>query len=228
MPIVFVDLAQTCAPFVASETLAGVVSLESRFAPFNIRINSGRPLKTQPASKAEAIEIATSLVAEHHDIQLGLGGIGVEELQRLKLSISDALDPCLNLQATATLLDGYYRLAIKVGADPTRAEQVMLQSYYGRDDPSVGAMVNYDEQVRREIKRLGPTIAQLTITETGEGRGIDEPAASDPADVGAEVIAENSEQKTATIASPATWDVFNSRRDSSVLVFQNNQMEQSE
>lgn len=82
MPIVFVDLAQTCAPFVASETLAGVISLESRFAPFNIRINSGRPLKTQPASKAEAIEIATSLVAEHHDIQLGLGGIGVEELQR--------------------------------------------------------------------------------------------------------------------------------------------------
>ncbi|MCD1265378.1 type IV secretion system protein VirB1 [Shinella sumterensis] len=228
MPVAFLDLAQTCAPFVASETLAGVVSLESRFAPFNIRINSGRPLKTQPASKAEAIEIAAALVAEHHDIQLGLGGIGIEELQKLKLSISDAFDPCLNLQATATLLDGYYRLAVKVGADSARAEQVMLQSYYGRDDPSVGAMVNYDDQVRREIKRLGPTIARLTITDEGEGRGIDEPIASDPADLVAEVVAENSEQKTATIASPATWDVFNSRRGSSVLVFQNNQMEQSE
>lgn len=228
MPVAFLDLAQTCAPFVASETLAGVVSLESRFAPFNIRINNGRPLKAQPASKAEAIEIATSLVAEHHDIQLGLGSIGVKELQNMKLSISDAFDPCLNLQATATLLDGYYRLAVKAGAGPTRAEQVMLQSYYGRDDPSVGAMVNYDDQVRREIKRLGPTIAQLTITETGEGRGIDEPAASDPADVVAEVIAENSEQKTTTIASAPSWDVFNSRRGSSVLVFQNNQMEQSE
>ncbi len=228
MPVAFLDLAQTCAPFVASETLAGVVSLERRFAPFNIRINSGRPLKTQPASKAEAIEIAAALVAEHHDIQLGLGGIGIEELQKLKLSISDAFDPCLNLQATATLLDGYYRLAVKVGADSARAEQVMLQSYYGRDDPSVGAMVNYDDQVRREIKRLGPTIARLTITDEGEGRGIDEPIASDPADLVAEVVAENSEQKTATIASPATWDVFNSRRGSSVLVFQNNQMEQSE
>ena len=43
--------------------------------------------------------------------------------------------------AAATLLDGYYRLAVKAGADPARAEQVMLQSYYGRDDPSVGAMV---------------------------------------------------------------------------------------
>ncbi|OJU99184.1 MAG: type IV secretion system protein VirB1 [Shinella sp. 65-6] len=228
MPVAFLDLAQTCAPFVASETLAGVVSLESRFAPFNIRINSGRPLKKQPASKAEAIEIATSLVAEHHDIQLGLGGIGVEELQKMKLSISDAFDPCLNLQATATLLDGYYRLAVKAGADPARAEQVMLQSFYGRDDPSVGAMVNYDDQVRREIKRLGPTIARLTITDTGEGRGIDDPAASAPADVVADVVAENSEPKSTSIASEPTWDVFNSRRGSSVLVFQNNQMEQSE
>lgn len=222
MPVAFLDLAQTCAPFVASETLAGVVSLESRFAPFNIRINSGQPLTKQPASKAEAIEIATSLVTEHHDIQVGLGGIGVKELQKLKLSISDAFDPCLNLQATATLLDGYYRLAVRAGADPTRAEQVMLRSYYGRDDPSVGAMVNYDDQVRREIKRLGPTIGRLTITDTGEGRGNDDPVASAPVDVAAEVVAENAEPETTTIASAPSWDVFNSRRGSSVLVFQSN------
>jgi type IV secretion system protein VirB1 len=228
MPVAFLDLAQTCAPFVAPETLAGVVSLESRFAPFNIRINSGQPLKTQPASKAGAIEVATSLVAERRGIQLGLGGIGVEELQKLKLSIADAFDPCLNLQATGTLLDGYYRLAVKAGADPARAEQVMLQSYYGRDDPSVGVMVNYDEQVRREINRLGPTMAKLTIGDTGEGRGSDDPPASAAVDIIAEVVAENAEQETASITAAPTWDVFKSRRRSSVLVFQKSQMEQSE
>ena len=228
MTVVFLDLAQSCAPFVASETLAGVVSLESRFAPFNIRINSGRPLETQPTSKAEAIEVATSLAAERHDIQLGLGGIGLEELQRLKLSISDAFDPCLNLQATGTLLDGYYRLAVKAVADPARAEQVMLQSYYGRDDPSVGEMINYDDQVRREIKRLGPAMAKLTIGNTGEGKGNGDPPASSSVDVVAEVVAENVEQETASIATVPAWDVFNSRRRSSVLVFQNSQMEQSE
>ncbi|WP_439632170.1 lytic transglycosylase domain-containing protein [Shinella sp.] len=228
MPVSFLDLAQTCAPFVASETLAGVVSLESRFVPLNIRINSGRPLKTQPASKAEAIEIATSLAAEHYDIQLGLGGIGVEELERLNLSISDAFDLCLNLKATATLLDGYYRLAVKAGADSARAEQVMLQSYYGRDDPSVGAMVNYDDQVRLEIKRLGPTMTRLKISDTEEGRGPHDPADPSVVDVVTEVVAENSEQETASIAAGPTWDVFKSRRRSSVLVFQNSQMEQSE
>ena len=227
MPIVFLDLAQTCAPFVASETLAGVVSLESRFAPFNIRINSGAPLKRQPSTKAEAIEIATSLVAERHDIQIGLGGIGADELRRFKLTIPDAFDPCLNLQATATLLDGYYRLAVKAGADPARAEQIMLQSYYGRDDPSVGAMVNYDDQVRREIERLGSTMARIMVGGTGEGREDDVPNEIPNADAVAEAVAENAPEETAVISAAPAWDVFKTRRQSSVIVFQSNQSEQS-
>jgi type IV secretion system protein VirB1 len=228
MPVAFLDLAQTCAPFVASQTLAGVISLESRFAPFNIRINSGAPLKRQPATKVEAIEVATSLAAKRHDIQIGLGGIGLEELQRLNLSISDAFDACLNLRATATLLDGYHRLAVKEGADPARAEQVMLQSYYGRDDPSVGAMVSYDDQVRREIKRLGPTLARLTIGDAEQGRGTDVTAEPFQADVVAEVVSENSGEKAAPTSVAPAWDVFKTRRRSSVLVFQGNQLEQSE
>jgi type IV secretion system protein VirB1 len=219
MPIVFADLAQTCAPFVASETLAGVVSLESRFAPFNIRINSGLPLKKQPATKVEAIEIATTLAADHQDIQLGLGGIGLDDLRRMKLTISDAFDPCLNLKATATLLDGYYRLAVKVGADETRAEQVMLQSFYGRDDPSIGAMVNYDDQVRRAIDRLKPTIAILTIG--GAAAVESDEAAPQSADIVAEVVAENSAEVTSTDSTAPSRDVFNARRRSSILVFQN-------
>ncbi|MFJ1311346.1 lytic transglycosylase domain-containing protein [Agrobacterium sp. P15N1-A] len=228
MPVAFLDLAQNCAPIVASETLAGVVSLESRFAPFNIRINSGAPLKRQPGTKAEAIEVATSLAAKRHDIRMGLGGIGLEELQRLNLSISDAFDPCLNLKATATLLDGYYRLAARAGADPARAEQIMLQSYYGRDDPSVGAMVSYDDQVHREIKRLDPTMAKLTISDTGEVTATGVPTEVPQADVVAEEVAENSAQKAAPISDTPTWDVFKTRRRSSVLVFQGNQLEQSE
>jgi type IV secretion system protein VirB1 len=147
MPVSFVDLAQTCAPIVAAETLAGVVSLESGFAPFAIRINTAPPLAEQPRAKPEAIEIATSLAAEGHDVQLGLGGVGMEELRKLDLSISDAFDPCLNLQGTATILDGYYRLAVEAGATEDRAEQIMLQSWYGRSDPSIGEMVKYDQHV---------------------------------------------------------------------------------
>lgn len=218
MGAAFVDIVQSCAPMVQVETLAGVVSLESKFLPFAIRINSGAPLPAQPVSKAEAIELATSLIADHQDIQLGLGGIGVEELRKLNLSVSDAFDPCRNLKATATLLDGYYRLALKVGAVPAQAENVMLQSYYGRADPTVGAMVKYDEQVRREAKRLSPKLASLTVA------GQDEKVApvERPRDQPAQPLSRQVSQAEET----ASWDVFNSRRRSSVLVFQNDRLEQ--
>lgn len=224
MSAAFVDIAQNCAPIVQVETLAAVVSLESRFLPFNIRINSGMPLPAQPASKAEAIEVATSLIAEHQDIQIGLGGIGVEELRKLNLSVSDAFDPCLNLKATATLLDGYYRLALRFGASQQRAETVMLQSWYGRDDPSVGEMVRYDEQVRNEVRRLSPKLASLAIG--GPVRPMtredatEERAQNQPALPVAKQVTQTEEI--------ASWDVFSSRRHSSVLVFQNERSEQSE
>ncbi len=147
----------------------------------------------------------------------------MEELRKMSFSISDAFDPCLNLQATATLLDGYYRLAVKAGADPRRAERVMLRSYYGRDDPSVGAIVEYDEQVRNEIERLGQTLALLTIDDGGEGRAPSEGTAVDVA-----VEAESDATPNDHTAAAPSWDVFNSRRRSSVLVFQNDKMEQSE
>lgn len=205
----FVDIAHTCAPMVEVRTLAAVISLESRFKPFAIRINSGPPLERQPASKAEAIELATTLAADRQDIQIGLGGIGLEELRKLKLSISDAFDPCLNLKATATLLDGYYRLALRAGADAKQAENVMLQSYYGRADPSVGRMVKYDQQVRQEMVRLPPNLASVTIAEGREEAPLEEPA----------------DKQQAPSALPqsdeaASWDVFSAQRSSQILVFQ--------
>lgn len=168
MPVVFSDLAQTCAPFVASEALAGVVSPESRFAPFTIRINSRAPLGRQPATKADVIEVAAPSEATCHDIHIGPDGVGPEELRRLNLSIPAAFARCLNLNAPATPFDGYCCLSVKVGADSPRAEQV-LQSCYGRDDPSVGGVVNYGDQVRREIERLGPTVARFTIATREKG-----------------------------------------------------------
>ncbi|MBB2792160.1 UNVERIFIED_ORG: type IV secretion system protein VirB1 [Rhizobium pisi] len=202
------------------ETLAGIVSLESRFQPFAVRINSGPPLPAQPASKAEAIEVATSLIADRQDIQIGLGGIGIEQLQKLKLSVADAFDPCLNLKATATLLDGYLRVAVRAGDDPALAETVMLQSYYGRDNPSLGAMVKYDEQVRREAKRLSPILASLTVGEPDSRAGPGEQLQDDAAPA----LAKQSSQTT----EAASRDVFSSRRQSAVLVFQNDRSEQSE
>ncbi|MGR9556436.1 lytic transglycosylase domain-containing protein (plasmid) [Rhizobium leguminosarum] len=220
MAVTFMDLARDCAPMVEVRTLAAVISLESGFKPFAIRINSGPPLERQPVSKAEAIELATSLVANRQDIQIGLGGIGEAELRRLKLSISDAFDPCMNLKATATMLDGYYRLALRFGADAKQAETVMLQSYYGRDDPSVGKMIRYDEQVRQEMGRLPASMASLAIVELRDEAPRAEPSPSREASA--------VEQFPPQSGEAASWDVFNARRSSQVLVFQKTRSEQSQ
>ncbi|ACP22478.1 VirB1 type IV secretion protein (plasmid) [Sinorhizobium fredii NGR234] len=198
----FVELAEKCAPEIGLETLAAVVSLESGFHPFAIRINSGAPLGEQPATKAEAIEAATALVAAQQDVQLGLGAIGSSELARLRLTLADAFDPCLNLKATATLLTGYYRQAIRAGRASQEADRVMLQAFFGRGDASVGAIVRYDEQVRREVERLSGKLTSADATPVEDAVVLPKPADERP------------------------WNVFASGRSVSVLVFRNDEEEQ--
>src|SRR5690606_5883861 len=111
----------------------------------------------------------------------------------------------------------------EAGADEGRAEQLMLQSWYGRADPSVGELVKYDDQVRKEIERLGVTLATLVLGGGGQGRGaVEAPTDKTP-------VVENRDSPAANqTPSAPSWDVFRSRQRSSVLVFQNDHMEQSE
>jgi type IV secretion system protein VirB1 len=157
------------------------------------------------------------LIAQRKDIRIGLGGLGADEVRKLGLSLSDAFDPCLNLKATGTLLDGYYRLALRGGAGSIRAETLMLQSYYGRDDPSVGAMVKYDEQVRRETTQLASKLTSIIVA------GPHDPVISteEPGDQPHQALPTEVPQS----GEAASWDVFNSRRRSSAMVFQNSPLE---
>lgn len=224
MPVAFLDLAQNCAPQVATETIAAVVSVESGFQPFAIRINTNRPLPEQPKTRAEAIETATILIAEGHDIDLGLAGINSGNLGRLGLSVTDTFDFCLNIKASASLLEGFYQIALQGGATTAQAEAMMLRSYFGNGDASVGEMVGYDRQVLAERERLSSQLDSIEIVEAqaqallARGRAGESLAAtveSGPA--------EKSQQRSQ--ASVPRWDVYNLGRQSSVLVFSNEQKE---
>lgn len=177
MPTALIDLAHTCAPPGAPEALAHVVSVETRYARPHIGVK-GHPLNEPLASKVQAVEVATPLIAEHHDIKPDSDGVGIEELRKLKLSISGAFDPWLNRQTTGTLLVGCYRLAGKTEANLGGAEHLMLQSDRGRDDPFLGERDPFDDLVCRETKRLAPTMANSTICNAQEGRKVSGPRAS--------------------------------------------------
>ncbi|WP_455296870.1 lytic transglycosylase domain-containing protein [Brucella pituitosa] len=224
MAVVFVDVAQQCAPQIVTETLAAVVSVESGFQPFAIRINSDHPLADQPKSRAEAIEVASTLIADGIDVDLGLAGVNSFYLGQLDLSVSDAFDFCLNLKASASLLDSYYQVAVKAGATDAQAETVMLRSYYGHGDPSLGEMVGYDGRVLAERDRLAPRLQAIEIAHEQAiepqrwDRTADHAASSDTG-----TILEHSRRRSELLAPQ--WDVFSLGRRSSVLVFSNDQQE---
>ena len=222
MPVAFLDLAQNCAPQVATETIAAVVSVESGFQPFAIRINTDRPLAEQPKTRAEAIESATTLIAEGHDIDLGLGGINSGNLGRLGLSVSDTFDFCLNIKASAALLEGYYQIALQGGATTAQAEAVMLRSYFGNGDASVGEMVSYDKQVLAERERLSSQLNSIEIVEAQALPARERAGGSSAATVDSGPT-EKSQQRSQ--ASVPRWDVYNAGRQSSALVFSNEQKE---
>ena len=222
MPIAFLDLAEHCAPQIPVETLAAIVSVESGFQPFAIRINSDYPLAEQPTTSSDAIATATMLIAEGHNADLGLSGINSDTLGQLGLSVSDTFDLCRNLEAGATLLDGYYRQAVQAGATTVTAETAMLQAYFGNGDASLGQTAGYDQRVLGERTRLTGRLEDIQIDETQtmalpDGRGAGGQPTVEYGSTGAEP------HRLQDAAPP--WDVFNSGRQSSVLVFSNGQQE---
>jgi len=216
---------------VAVETLAAVVSVESGFAPFAIRINTDHRPPLPARSKSEAIQAATALIADGADIDLGLGGINVSALQKSGVSIADAFDPCINLRTTATLLDGYYRVAVKNGATATSAERTMLNAYYGGGDTEGGELAGFDKQVLSEREKLAQKIAELKIgpvSATGAFKQPITPSAS--ADFFQDVTAPRGVPAPQDLAiahdrdttrSQPTWDVFGADHNPSTIVFNN-------
>lgn len=203
------------------EILAAVVSVESGFQPFAIRINTDRPLAEQPKTRAEAIETATILISEGHDVDLGLGGINSGNLGRLGMSVSDTFDFCLNIKASAALLEGYYQIALQGGATTAQAEAVMLRRYFGNGDASVGEMVGYDKKVLAERARLSDQLESIEIVEAqalpAREKGGESSAVA--ADVRPAEMSQRSQP------SVPQWNVYNLGRQSSALVFSKEQKE---
>ncbi len=94
-------------------TILHIVSVEAARLPnggFNVNslhLNHGQ-LKQQPASKSEALALATQHIARDKSVDVGLMQINSANLPSLNLSLADALDPCTNIRAGAKILTDFY------------------------------------------------------------------------------------------------------------------------
>ncbi|NOV19358.1 type IV secretion system protein VirB1 [Ensifer adhaerens] len=226
MPVLFVELAETCAPTISSEILAAVVSIESGIAPLAIRINSDHPLGAPPRNIVEAADIATRLIAEGHSVDLGLGGISPSDLASMGMSIVDGFDPCENLKATAHLLTQYRIAADRAGFEGTELEAVTLRAYFGRGDAKIGEIVGYDRRVEKEKERLKPRLSELELEDVTRqarsphramGSGDIDPMPNEGVPLGEAAKAQ--EVQPLSRGGQDDWDVFASKAGSSVVVF---------
>ncbi len=192
----FTQLAASCAPHVAVETLAAVARTESGFDPLAIHDNtSGRTF--HPATREEAIALATELIViERHSIDSGIMQINNFNFPSLGMTITYAFDPCRSMAgADKVLVRGY--VAPAPGTDPQPALYQAL-SRYNTGDPGRGMANGYVRRVQASAEVVVPAIRLR-----GDG---DAALAPPPLGGAAPVLMQ------ALPPPPASWDVYGQAR----------------
>jgi type IV secretion system protein VirB1 len=115
IPVAYAALLSHCAPRVGQETMSALVSYESGWHPWAIDDNVTHR-SYFPATKSQAVALASSLVGQGDPVEMGLSQIDSQNLRSLGLSVNQIFDPCTNLSAGARILEGnYYRARREFG-----------------------------------------------------------------------------------------------------------------
>ncbi len=108
-----------CAPNVDRSTMTSVIFVESSAWPWTIGDNTTRSSYTE-RSYGDAVEHATRLLNEGHNLDLGLAQLNSANMPGLGLTVEQALEPCTNTAAGAHILSEDYATASRVyGAGQT-------------------------------------------------------------------------------------------------------------
>ncbi len=153
-----VILVEQCAPTIHPQTITAVIDTESDLNPLAINVN-GLPKSEQPTPKTpeEAVRIATELLSQGHNIDMGLGQINSENVPRLGLTIKEIFDPCTNLQAAETILRGNYISALQRHEPGSPALNAAL-SAYNTGDEQKGMKNGYVQRVRGQADYVVPAL----------------------------------------------------------------------
>lgn len=201
------SIAGACAPSVAPETLLSIVHTESRFNSLAIGVNSPGVRQPRPATKAQAIAAARSLIRQGYNIDLGLGQINSANLGWLGLSVEDAFEPCHNLAAAARVLTTNYQSVARFAPSPEHAIATAL-SLYNTGDRRRGFRNGYVARVYASASTIIPQIRG--------GR----PAPVMPAPVQLADAAIANPQASALAATQAAgWNTAADARQASLMVF---------
>lgn len=102
-------LCAQCGPAVSPVTTQAIIKVESGGNPFAIRNNTTRK-SYAPKTKIEAIRLATTFLAQGHNIDIGLMQINSQHLKPMKLTLPELFAPCTNIRVGTSILADFYHL----------------------------------------------------------------------------------------------------------------------
>ncbi len=159
LPTTFLALTQQCAPAVAPATMAAVVRIESNFNPYAIGVVHGR-LQRQPTNLNEAVLTARALQAAGWSFSVGLAQLNRANWSQLGLTLETVFDPCRNLAAGATILQGCFERASRARANAQDALLAGL-SCYTSGNFSAGFRTGYVQRVVAQLARADPIVSPI-------------------------------------------------------------------
>ncbi len=144
-------LAQECAPTVAPQTMAAIVSVESGKNPYAIGVVGGR-LERQPKSYQEAVATAKALAENGWNFSVGVAQVNRYNLPKYDINLEQAFDACTNIRIGSKILEDCYLRAGKNTTDAQVALQAAFSCYYSGNftrgfQPDVAGKPSYVEKV---------------------------------------------------------------------------------
>jgi type IV secretion system protein VirB1 len=111
------------------DTLSAVIAVESGGRALAVNVNGVREQPPHPADINEAAAVARRYIRAGHTVDLGLMQVNSANLAGLGLTVEDALDPCTNVRAGATILAANYEAASKQQGPGQGALLAALSAY---------------------------------------------------------------------------------------------------
>lgn len=98
------EILLACTLSVDIRTLDALIQTESSYNPYAIALVNEKPLKKQPSSYEEAVEVINNLEKRNANYSVGLGQINKVNFERFQVTGKELLDPCLNLEVAEKIL----------------------------------------------------------------------------------------------------------------------------
>lgn len=153
-----------CGPAVSPGTTQAIIQVESGGNPLAIGDNTLKK-SFSPQTKAEAVELASRLIRQGHNIDIGLMQVNSCHIKPMELALEELFDPCSNIRIGTAILAEFYRL--HKTADPVQSLFRALSAYNtGQSWKGVG-YVNKILEAAGAAYRVAPPKGGFTVQAEG-------------------------------------------------------------